>query len=203
MLKGDIPREAYIETIYMFEDPPYFLDGDELWSRTEYPGIYISNTGIVYNSNTGHFLQPKKQDKAGHLGVSVRGHDGRKHYPYVHRLIARGFIPNDDNLPIVRHLNDIPYDNEFENLCWGTYLDNHMDCVRNGHYKPFSDESRERGLDKVRRPVIATDLRTGERFRYRSICECARDLGLQTSNIDKVIKGTRKHTRGYFIEYEE
>lgn len=23
MLKGDIPREAYIETIYMFEDPPY------------------------------------------------------------------------------------------------------------------------------------------------------------------------------------
>lgn len=53
----------------------------------------------------------------------------------VHRLMAEAFLPNPGRLPIVRHLNDIPYDNRIENLSWGTYSDNGHDMVRNGlHY---------------------------------------------------------------------
>lgn len=51
---------------------------------------------------------------------------------HVHRLIACAFIPNPNNYPVVRHLNDIRTDNRIENLAWGTHADNAMDGYKNG-----------------------------------------------------------------------
>ena len=45
----------------------------------------------------------------------------------VHRLMAKTFLRNPHNFPIVRHLNDIPKDNRLENLAWGTLADNYAD----------------------------------------------------------------------------
>jgi hypothetical protein len=51
----------------------------------------------------------------------------------LHRLLAIAFIPNPENLPMVRHLDDDRYNNALDNLAWGTSTDNHLDAVRNGH----------------------------------------------------------------------
>jgi hypothetical protein len=51
----------------------------------------------------------------------------------LHRLLAIVFIPNPDNLPIVRHLNDNIMDYRLENLAWGTRRDNSLDMYANGH----------------------------------------------------------------------
>jgi len=53
----------------------------------------------------------------------------------VHQVLALAFLPNPDNLPIVRHLNDDHLDNRLENLAWGTVADNQQDSVRNGNHK--------------------------------------------------------------------
>ena len=42
----------------------------------------------------------------------------------VHRLVAKAFIPNPDNLPQIDHINCIRYDNRPENLRWCTQQQN-------------------------------------------------------------------------------
>lgn len=50
----------------------------------------------------------------------------------VHVLLGKIFIPNPNNYPLIRHLNDKKLDNRLENLSWGSDKDNANDCVRNG-----------------------------------------------------------------------
>ena len=50
---------------------------------------------------------------------------------YLHRLVAKAFIPNSNNYTVVRHLNDIKTDNRIENLARWTYWDNWKDAYKN------------------------------------------------------------------------
>lgn len=70
----------------------------------------------------------------GYPRVALRHPNSPKHkHLHVHRILAQAFIPNPDNLPIVRHLNDVKTDNRLDNLAWGTVTDNEIDKVRNGN----------------------------------------------------------------------
>lgn len=182
---------------------PFWYPREKWFACEDYWGIYVSDCGRVYNSITNHILKPKPMDKAGHLGVALRLGNGYTKYVYVHRLMAKAIIPNPNNYPIVRHLNDVKDDNEIDNLAWGTQRDNHYDSVANGTYKPFSDEDREKSYAKTRKPVRVTDLKTGRIVEYRSLNDACRDLGVQQANACKVLSGSRSHTCGYFFEYLE
>lgn len=78
---------------------------------------------------TGTVLKPAPRH-AGHLVVSLR--DSPRHdSEYVHRIVAKAFLPNPENHPLVRHLDDNPSNNHVSNLAWGTYQDNADDRERN------------------------------------------------------------------------
>jgi hypothetical protein len=72
-------------------------------------------------------------DDHGYLKVGLSKNNQLKNIR-VQILLAKAFIPNPDNLPVVRHLNDIKTDNRLINLAWGTFQDNSDDCMRNGHH---------------------------------------------------------------------
>jgi hypothetical protein len=90
---------------------------------------FISSDGYVISfiRETPSIISPSI-NKNGYYYVKIHG----RHY-YIHRLIAEAFIPNPNNYPVVRHLNDDASDNSIENLAWGTQSDNRLDCIRNGH----------------------------------------------------------------------
>lgn len=108
-----------------------------------YEGLYeVSNKGrvrsldrIVDRKNgtarwPGRTLKPQLGSK-GHYGVNLwRGK--RSKTEFIHRLVAVAFIPNPDNLPLVRHFDDVKENNSVENLAWGTWSDNAQDAIRNG-----------------------------------------------------------------------
>jgi len=42
---------------------------------------------------------------------------------FIHRLVAKAFIPNPKNHPCVIHTDGNKLNNTMENLMWGTYVD--------------------------------------------------------------------------------
>lgn len=111
------------------------------WRDIEgYEGLYqVSNTGLVKSldriwtsgRNNSHIRK-----KPEHILISrvAKGYsyvvlckDGKTKTYKIHRLVATHFLENKDNLPVVRHKNDIPTDNNVWNLEWGTIQDNNDD----------------------------------------------------------------------------
>ena len=101
-----------------------------------YEGIYsVSERGDVYSYRLKREMR-QSSHKSGHLVIGTSPIDGLpKSQAYVHRLVALAFIPNPEELPLVRHYDDDPTNNQVENLRWGTYGDNANDAVRNGRNK--------------------------------------------------------------------
>ena len=171
-----------------------------------YPNHYATEEGEIIRINkpkdideitTAHYVRKHKGDKQGHINVRIKGNAGEAKEPYIHRLVAKTHIPNPNNLPIVRHLDDNPSNNCIDNLAWGTQKDNHNDSVRNGTYKSIKNEDREKGLDKVRRPVYSE--KDGKRREYKSIADAKRATGAKNAN--KVLSGEREHSCGYKFGY--
>ena len=79
--------------------------------------------------------------------------------------------------------------------------DNWYDSVRNGTAHPPTDEDREIGFQKMRIPVLAVNLETGEETEFRSQTDAGRELGIQQANIWKVLNGERRSAGGYYFEY--
>ena len=100
-------------------------------------GYYISRLGILWSryhksgkltQNEWHKVKPNHNQR-GYLFVQKKGKCW-----YLHRLVAMAYIPNPNNYPIVRHLNDNPLDNRLANLAWGTQKDNVKDSIKNNSF---------------------------------------------------------------------
>ena len=104
------------------------------WGLSRY---YITKEGILYfkTLNKGwvkkpfRLLESKKRKK---YTQSLLNDEGKYVYGYLHRLVAMAYIPNPNNYPIVRHLNDNPLDNRLANLAWGTQKDNMSQASKDG-----------------------------------------------------------------------
>lgn len=60
----------------------------------------------------------KQEVIKGYLVVDLYDEKGRRRNFQVHRLVARAFIPNLDNLPQVNHKDENKLNNRVENLEW-------------------------------------------------------------------------------------
>lgn len=106
------------------------------WGLSRY---YITKGGILYfkTLNKGwvkkpfRLLESKKRKK---YTQSLLNDEGKYVYGYLHRLVAMAYIPNPNNYPMVRHLNDNPLDNRLANLAWGTQKDNVKDSIKNNSF---------------------------------------------------------------------
>ena len=190
-----IPGEyVYGEDCYMSDDY-----AEERWKQTSIPHLWVSDYGQFYNDESKRFIKPTHGDGQGHKAVKVTV-GGKRYQAYAHRLLAEAFIDNVYNEPNVRHLNDVPDDNDLDNLAWGTQLENHLDSVRNGNHKPVTDAARRKGIDITRHPVKAINKSTGEELYFESQGEAGRKLGIPQANIWKVINGERHSAGNYFFE---
>ena len=193
----------YFPGQFVYGDDVYTPDeymGEKWWYIPEAPGYMISNCGRVWSEKSQRFLTPKPMDREGHIGVSVCV-DGKPRYFYIHRLMMQAFRENSHKLPIVRHLNDIPWDNELDNLAWGTQRDNALDALANGRTFRAPPEVRKRISLEQSIPIVCTELKTGKETVFSGQNEAARVLGIQQANIWKVLNKKRPQTCGYYFEY--
>jgi len=69
----------------------------------------------------------------GYLFVRLHDSDGKRHNNYIHRLVAKHYIPNPENKREVDHKNRDSHDNRVENLRWVTPKENNQNtgCSKN------------------------------------------------------------------------
>ena len=102
---------------------------EEIWKPIEgYEGLYeVSSYGRIkslerYRSNNGGIQLIKERimkplDYNGYKNVLL-WKNGSKKKEYVHRLVAKAFLSNPDNLKEVNHKDENPSNNMVENLEW-------------------------------------------------------------------------------------
>lgn len=169
---------------------------NEIWKDIEgYEELYqVSNLGRVKRVTTGRILKSVKASN-GYLSVSLYK-DNIQTTNTIHRLVAQSFIPNPENKPEVNHIDEDKLNNMVSNLEWMTPKEN----LNHGTRNKRAGEALSKTLSI---PIIATNLKTGESREFYGARECGRQLGLNQSNITKVLKGRLKQTGGYTFKYKE
>lgn len=90
-----------------------------------YEGRYEVNSAgqirTLLNFRPGIILKPIVNK--GYHRVKLCYH-GKITSHFVHRVVAKAFLPNPESKPQVNHINGIPSDNRLENLEWSTPSEN-------------------------------------------------------------------------------
>ena len=183
---------------------------EEIWKDIEgYEGKYqVSNLGrvrsldqmlsyasrwgtIAYRPAKGKVLTAQKIH-GGYLGVlfKVQGHTEMK---LVHRLVAKAFVPNPQNLETVNHIDEDKTNNRADNLEWMSRADN----VR---YGTGSQRKRTPTRAVVQMSADGQDIRT-----WPSAKEAGQSLNIDPSHITACCRGKRGANTigGYRWRYAE
>lgn len=93
----------------------------------------VSNNGMVRSKNK---ILSQNNNGRGYLTVmmSYKNHPFRR---YVHRLVAKAFIPNPNNFPQINHKDGNKQNNTVGNLEWCTQKQNNQHAHKIGLCKGF------------------------------------------------------------------
>ena len=177
---------------------------NEIWKPIECTdGKYeVSNTGKVRSLNYlghGKTQELKPWNNGGYRRVNLHI-AGKKTNLLLHRLVAEAFIPNPDNKPEVNHKDGDKRNNAADNLEWSTRKENLDHADRTGLRDNSIDALRKHNSHE-KRPIIATNVLTGEEILFESIQEAQRTIG--TKDISRVLNGKQRKAKGYTYRYAE
>lgn len=166
-----------------------------------YEGLYlVDSIGNVvslpkqqgrYFHNKYVILKPKLTN-CGYLAVALTK-DGVTKYHFVHRLVAKAFLNNDQLLPEVNHKNGIKTDNRVENLEWCSKSDNQKHAL--SHNLSGTRDRCFSNLEKMNyyTEYIAVILeKDGERSEFNNVKDAASFLDTDRDNVTRAI---RRHGR--------
>lgn len=150
----------------------------------EYPLYSVSTMGRVKKNSDNKILSPSKKPN-GYLQINLFTNDGRRKKEYVHRLVAITFVPNENRLPEVNHIDGVRDNNQVSNLEWVTHDEN---MKKSSLLKPVVVKR------KVDGDIVGT---------FDSIQTACTELGLTDSNISACLhdKYRQNSHKGYTFEF--
>lgn len=91
---------------------------------------FATEDGRIWSNKTNKYVAQRIGPKGYyHVNLSIGGKC--KTYQ-VHRLIAKAFIPNPQNFPVINHKDGNKLNNHIDNLEWCTYQYNTQHADKNG-----------------------------------------------------------------------
>lgn len=174
---------------------------NEVWKTyPEFPWVEVSPFGDVRTRDRwvpyrgkgklfikGRILKQQRRNN-GYLQVEFSV-NGKTINRSVHRLVAQTFIPNPDNFPDINHKDCNRTNNNIDNLEW---------CTASYNQK-YREKFGVSNTEALGHPVFAINLTTLEVSRFLSQNKASIALGASQGNINEVIKGKRKQTKGYWL----
>lgn len=176
----------------------------------------ISNLGRVRSIGTGRGMKYGKILKpgwstVGYLFVVLGSNPAGIRFKNrdIHRLVCIAF--NSDTRGkhnVVRHHNDIKWDNRSSNLVWGSQSDNMRDMVRNGRGTQLDDSTCRRILKGLMRgrtvaeaaerfglaPSVITNLANGCTYQHIDRKSLMRDVGIRSFKLTPLQKGNERNS---------
>lgn len=166
-------------------------------------GIYqVSNTGKIrrlFKNKTRELKGVIK--KGGYKSVLLKA-NGKYKCELIHRLVAKAFIPNPNDLPQVNHKDENKLNNNIDNLEWCT-------AKYNSNYGTKNERLSKTKTNNTYNMKPIRCIETG--MVYPTLHEAGRQTGINVQNISMCCKGivyserkgfTQRHTAGgYHWEY--
>lgn len=184
----------------------------EIWKDIEgYEGLYqVSNLGRVkslerqvWKKRQQCYMRVRERiiqqyiSKVGYY-VVVLCQNGRKKTYYVHRLVAKAFIPNSENKPEIDHINTIRTDNRINNLRWATSKENSNNPLSKLHISEWQKENLRFGKDNINSiPIVQLSMKGTYIRSFDAIADAERETGIDHSNISVNLKEKTCHAGGY------
>ena len=159
----------------------------EVWKTiSELDGRYaISNYGRIRTMKTGK-LRKLVNWGSGYYYVHLRDSKGEDYLVPIHRLVARHFVSNPDDLPQVNHIDGDKHNNHSDNLEWVSALGNTKHAIESGL---FPDRSKA---------VMKVSV-SGETQSFSSIKSASVETGINYDNIRAAIRRGGKAGGYYWI----
>ena len=139
-----------------YADPIAFIPKDminENWIFIDdnlIPGVHpyymISDMGNVYNTRLQRFMSQSPMNN-GMVGAIYSGTFGSKTIA-THTLVAKAFVPNPLNKPLIHHKNFKNSDNKSENIEWVTHKEK-RDLMKLNGFDPRISHKNSIGYEKA------------------------------------------------------
>lgn len=185
---------------------------NEIWKDIEgYEGLYqISNLGRVKSLGRKNcsnqclktkILNPSFDNKRGYKRACLCKNNKEKRI-MVHLLVAKAFIPNILNKPIINHIDGNKANNSVDNLEWCTYKENSQHAIKLGL---IDVEKRKENMRKIgeksyninRKKIKQYDLKGNFIKQWNSEKEASEKSNILHSSISNCIHGRSKSAGGY------
>ena len=203
---------------------------EEIWKDIEgYEGLYqVSNFGnvksvkrVVKRANSTNLsvkerLLKERPNHKGYKMVSL-SKNGKGKFCTIHRLVAKAFIPNPQNLPQVNHKDEDKMNNHADNLEWCTnkYNINYNNgaAIKRGVKTKREKYDWKEVCEKIletktknnvyTRPIPVNQFTWDGVFikRFRSSEQVSRELGIYGTH--RVAQGLNRHAGGYIWLFDE
>lgn len=163
---------------------------NEQWKEIlpDFPGYYISSHGRIKNKFK-RMLNPGIES-SGYINPVLMNKDGKKIKLRLHILVAKIFIPNPENKPIVDHINRVKHDNRVDNLRWATPSEN---C------KNRDISNRPRGGRKVNQYNMEGEFIAS----FSNILEAEKKTGVNRCGIGYTCRGDQQSSGNFIWEYAD
>lgn len=148
------------------------------------PDRYLINRkGDVFSIRSNRIIS-QRLDKYGYLRVNL--YEGTKnHTVTVHRLVAKAFVPNPNNLPEVNHIDGDKTNNNADNLEWVSSSENQKHAFMIGLQKSHKGEDNPAARYTEKDARLVCELLT----KGRRNAEIRDETGFSLSFIEKIKYG--------------
>lgn len=176
----------------------------EIWKSIEgYEGLYeVSNLGRVRSldkiDSLGRLHRGKIKNTQVNFGYCVVMLFNKKRYKNfrIHRLVAKAFIPNPDNLPCVNHKDEDKTNNCVDNLEWCDHLYNNNYGTKKERISLINTNN-----PKISKKINQYSLDGFFIKQWPSMMDIERSLGYESIHISQVSRHLRKSAYGYIWKY--
>lgn len=154
----------------------------------------VSNTGKIFSKRRDRLMKTHT-DVGGYERLELTK-NGIGNKFFIHRLVAKAFLPKDDLRPLINHIDFDTENNNYTNLEWCTQKEN----IQHSHEynRMCTRKANEATSKKVYQyskdgELIAT---------YPSTMEVQRQMDIPNSNISQCCREPHRTARGFYWRYE-